>query len=365
MIKIYINGRFLTQSVTGVQRYAIELVKALDKLTDTGFIDKNRFEFIILAPKHIRIHLQLKKISYRTIGRLKGHFWEQVELPLYSRDGILLNLCNTAPVLKRHEIITLHDAAVFTFPEAYSWSFRTWYRILFKLFSLRLRNIITVSHFSENELLEHCPRFRNKISVIHHGKDHIVEIPSDDSVLLRHDLKGKKYIFAVSSLNPNKNFNSVIRAMKLLEHCGYDFVIAGGINSRIFNTSAITLSDQVKYIGYVTDAQLKALYEHAGCFVYPSLYEGFGFPPLEAMICGCPVIVSNIPSLKEVCGEAALYCDPLKPEDIAGKIEKIMSDDLMRNNYRNKGIERSVSFTWAKTAKETIRVIEKEIARFI
>lgn len=359
MIQIFINGRFLTQPVTGVQRYAIELVKAFDILIETGFIDKKFFKFTLLTPKNIRCNLQLKHISSRSIGCLKGHLWEQFELPLYIRGGLLLNLCNTAPVLKRNEVITIHDAAVFRFPEAYSRSFRTWYKFLFKLYSLRLKTIITVSHFSEKELLLYCPKFSDKISVIHHGKEHITEIQSDETVLLRHNLKGKKYILAASSLNPNKNFTSVIQAMKLLEHRGYDFVIAGGVNTKVFNTAGIQHTGNVRYIGYVTDAELKALYEHAGCFVYPSFYEGFGFPPLEAMTCGCPVIVSDIPPLREVCGDAVLYCDPRRADTIAEKIDILISDELIRNNYRQKGFDRSGGFTWDITAKETFKVLEK------
>lgn len=115
-------------------------------------------------------------------------------------------------------------------------------------------------------------------------------------------------------------------------------------------------------MGYVSDAELRALYEHAACFVYPSFYEGFGLPPLEAMACGCPVIVSNAASLPEVCGDAALYCNPCSPEDIAEKISLLMADPRLREDLRQKGLERAKQFTWEKCARETFAIIEKVLA---
>src|SRR5207253_1940106 len=123
------------------------------------------------------------------------------------------------------------------------------------------------------------------------------------------------YVLAVGSLTPNKNFNGVVRAATLLGDLDCKIVAAGGANTRVFNGVALA-DDALIMAGYVTDGELHALYENAACFIFPSFYEGFGLPPLEAMHCGCPVIVSDRASLPEVCGEAAVYCDPDDPADM-------------------------------------------------
>ena len=158
-------------------------------------------------------------------------------------------------------------------------------------------------------------------------------------------------------MNPNKNFNAIIHALDYIEFKDFLLVIAGGLNFKIFNSFRLIYSEYVRYIGYVSDEELKALYINASGFVYPSLYEGFGFPPLEAMTCGCPVIVSKAASLPEVCGDAALFCDPNNPKDISSKIESIITDQKLYNELKRKGLERSNRFSWEQTAQETLAAI--------
>jgi glycosyltransferase involved in cell wall biosynthesis len=114
---------------------------------------------------------------------------------------------------------------------------------------------------------------------------------------------------------------------------------------------ACVLPATVKQIGYVSDQELRALYESAGCFVFPSFYEGFGLPPLEAMCCGCPVVASRAASLPEICGEAAIYFDPKSPEDIAEKIDKVMSNARLRAEMGNDGKRRATAFSWESCAR--------------
>lgn len=359
--KYILNGRFLTQSTTGVQRYAVDLVKALDMLIDCGLIDSNHYSFCLLSPKNVRYDLNLKHIPLRQVGHFKGHFWEQIELPLYAHDGFLINLCNTAPLLKFNQVVTIHDASVYGFPQAYSIAFRIWYKLLFKWLGATSRKIVTDSAFSKEELAKYCGIKKDKMHVVYLGKEHILAVRPDDSILRRHDLMSKRFVLAVSSMNPNKNFKSIVQAMELLGSMRFDTVIAGGTNPNVFSRSDVSLSDNVRHVGYVSDGELRALYEHASCFVYPSFYEGFGLPPLEAMACGCPVLVSQAASLPEVCGDAALYCDPHDPEDIAEKIRLLMSDEALRAELRQKGLERAMQFTWDKCAKETMAVIREAL----
>ena len=362
-MQVFFNSRFLTQSVTGVQRYAMELIKALDKLIDVGEIDRGKFSFVLIGPKNTKHDPDLKHIPLRRVGRLRGHLWEQLELPLYSRNSLLVSLCNAAPLFKHSQVVTIHDASVFATPQTYPWAFRTWYRVLLRGICKSASRIITVSDFSRSELVRYCNVDVKKVRVVYSGKEHILDVPADESVIKKHDLGKKPFILAVSSVTPNKNFRSIVRAVELLGDDGFDVAIAGGVNPRVFTRSNLSLPDTVKHLGYVSDAELRALYQHAACFIFPSFYEGFGLPPLEAMACGCPVIVSNAASLPEVCGDAVLYCDPYSPEDIAAKITLLMGDEALRNGLRHKGLARAREFSWERTARLTLQAYHEALAR--
>lgn len=358
---IYINGRFLNQFITGVQRYAIELVKALDDMLENGTLDKARVSFVILTPKQVNHEINLRNISLQKVGRLRGHLWEQIELPIYSRKYPLLNFCNIGPIFKGNQIVTIHDASVFSHPHGYSYVFRMWYRFLLPILGRNSRGILTNSEFSKFELIKYCDIPSEKIISTHLGVDGFAKLKADDAILSKHGLNETSYIFAVSSMNPNKNFAALIKAIGLLGNIGFKVVIAGGTNPRVFGECNLQLPDSVVQVGYVSDAELQALYKHATCFVFPSLYEGFGLPPLEAMAAGCPVIASNAGSLPEVCDDAVVYCDPYSPRDIAQKIKYLMDDAILRDKLRIKGLKQAQQFTWKKCARETAAVIEQAL----
>lgn len=357
--KIFINARFLTKSVTGVERYALELVKALDFLIDAGKINPKMFRFILIAPKETRYELELKHLLIRHIGHLNGHLWEQLELPFYTRGELLISLCNTGPLLKRCQVATIHDAATFSCPQAYSLAFRIFYQLLLTGLGVTSKKVLTVSLFSQKELIDHCRISKGKLQVIYEGKEHALAAKPDYSILREHNLLNKVFVLAVGSINPNKNFRSIALAVKLLGNINFELVIAGSTNPKVFSKLPAPLPNDVKHLGYVSDGELRALYEHATCFIYPSFYEGFGLPPLEAMACGCPVIVSNTASLPEVCGEAAIYCDPEDPEDIAEKIRHLLSNEALQKELQQKGLERAKQFTWERCAMETFAAISK------
>ncbi|WP_117017282.1 glycosyltransferase family 4 protein [Aeribacillus pallidus] len=361
-MNLFINGRFLTQPITGVQRYALETLKEMDRLVEHSILLKD-IKITLLCPKKTISYQDFKNIKIKKVGYFTGHLWEQLVLPFYSRKGLLVNLCNTGPLVKNKQIVTIHDAAVYSKPKGFTKLFVYWYKFLFKILSIVAPRIVTVSEFSRKELICYCKIRKNKIKVVSEGWQHIQRINADLDIFQKHNISPKKYILAVSSLNPNKNFQGIVKAIESLGDIGTDIVIAGGTNPKIFSSFNDSSPNSVKYIGYVTDEELKALYEEAIGFIYPSLYEGFGLPPLEAMACGCPVIVSNVASLPEVCGDAALYVDPYNPEDIAEKMKLLLSDDKLREELRRKGLERAKMFSWEKCAKETLKVIEEVLAK--
>jgi glycosyltransferase involved in cell wall biosynthesis len=358
-MNIFINARFLSQSLTGVQRYATEFVKALDHLIETGQIDKTNDSYVLLGPKNINSELKLKHIPIKKVGILTGHLWEQLELPFHARRGLLLCLCNTGPLVKRNQIVVIHDARVLALPKSYSLAYRSWYKLLIPILGRIVKKIMTVSSFSKKELAHYYRFDPTKIAVVCEGKEHILSVSRDEAVLKKNAIGDKPYILAVSTLTRNKNFQAIVQAVEQIKHTEFDVVIVGGKDSRVFTQAQTLLPDFVKYVGYVSDGELRVLYEQALCFVYPSLYEGFGLPPLEAMACGCPVIVSNTTSLPEVCGDAAIYCDPYNPKDIASQIERLVKDKTLQQTQRQKGLERAKQFSWVKSVQQTLAIIHQ------
>jgi glycosyltransferase involved in cell wall biosynthesis len=358
MKNIYFNARFLTQSISGVQRYAIQLLKALDTAITEKKVNIDNFSLNLLAPKDIKLDLKLKNIPLKQVGSLKGHLWEQVELPFYSKHGLLVSLCNTGPIIKRYQILTIHDMAEFSIPANFSFVFRKSYQLLHILLSKSAEKIISVSNFSKEEIIKYCKINPEKVIVIYESGNHMEFIQEDNSTLEKNKLLNHPFILAVSSVNPNKNFSSIIEAMELLNDINFSVVIAGK-KSQIFNQSDSKYLDKATYVGFVTDQQLKSLYRHASCFIFPSFYEGFGLPPLEAMVCGCPVIVSKSAALPEICGDSAIYCDPKNPRDIAIKVREILESKSLEEDQRLKGYQHSKKFSWNTAAIKTFDLISE------
>lgn len=303
---IIINGRFLTQGITGVQRFAHEIVRELDNIVNPG-------EYKIIAPKNIIYkELKYKNIEIETCGTLTGHLWEQIELPFYVKKnkGKLLNLCNTAPIINPG-IVVIHDIQTKVHPEFFSKKFAIWYNILNYFNIKNAEKIITVSEFSKNEIIKYYEVSKDKIEVIYNGWQHMDRIKQDDSILDKVNVKNQEYILGVSSMNPNKNFKYILGLAKL--HPEYRFVIVGKKNSNIFKDGSIEELKNLIWTGYVSDEELKSLYANSKAFIFPSFYEGFGIPPLEAIACGCKnIFVSNTSCLPEILEDKVYYINPFE-----------------------------------------------------
>jgi glycosyltransferase involved in cell wall biosynthesis len=216
--------------------------------------------------------------------------------------------------------------------------------------------MLTVSEFSRAELSRFLGIAPDRFSVIPNGGEHILREPADPGILKRLGLR-KRYVLAVSSHSLHKNFAGVRAAVTHMRQQDITLVFVGGANSRIFNRREAS-ADASIVTGHVTDAELRALYEGADCFVYPSFYEGFGLPPLEAMTCGCPVVVSRAASLPEVCGEAAVYCDPNDSADIGRALDQVLENAELRGELRRRGEERAAQFTWSRSGATLLRLLD-------
>ncbi|HEX3637531.1 MAG TPA: glycosyltransferase family 1 protein, partial [Paraburkholderia sp.] len=322
-----INGKFASQRITGVQRVGYELAMAFQRL----FPDET--DLPLLIPANARTDVVLPKA--KMIGRwLKGSLWEQLALPFAIGGRTLLSLCNMGPLFARRQVVMMHDVAIYDLPENYSWKYRLWYRVAFSLLKRNASHIVTVSEFSKTRIMERLGIDTSRISVVLNGVDHFEKIAPDAAILSRLNLQHDGYVLAVGNLSAGKNLPRIVAAMERLSDChDLKFVVVGGCDLRVFSSQAKVGYDLTKNIipaGFVSDGELRALYENAACFLFPSLYEGFGLPPLEAMSCGCPVIVSREASLPEVCGNAAMYCDAHSVDDIVDKVTQMMEDAAVR-----------------------------------
>ncbi len=357
---ITINGRFFSGRPTGVDRFAYEVISSINALIAASDPDVKGLSFKIMLPPGVTPEQNFLHIPMETVGRNTGQFWEQWDLPrAVPSDDLLLSLCNTAPILLRNQVVVIHDAATAKMPVAFSRSFRLWYRILMPLLGRVSRKVLTVSEFSKQEIVSAFGVPQDKVSVVVEGGEHILRIPPDKTAIERFGLSSRPYIFVVSSMAAHKNFRLVLEAISRIELLPFDVAIAGGANSRVFGEAGMVDSDRIRWLGYVSDSELRALYESAMCFVFPSIYEGFGIPPLEAMTCGCPVLASRSASIPEVCGDAALYFDAHNVDDLATLLMRVANDPALCAELKAKGHVRAAQFSWERAARQVLAALRE------
>lgn len=346
---IVINARFLTQELRGVQRFAEQTCLALKKL---------RNDLIFVAPQGIKMSESAKALDVQCIGYNRGHLWEQLDLPLYlTRLGrpLLVSLCSTAPMFYSNQIATHHDINYVRYPQSYSRMFRMVYRTVTPILLWRLKSLITVSNFSRGEIAEFYGYPKERIVVVPNATSaafHPASSPSDP----------KRYLLAVSSPSAHKNFNRMIQAFMTLRDQNELQLHIVGAASEIFAAPELQRlacrDPRIRFLGRLSDAELIKQYQGATAFVFPSLYEGFGIPPLEAQACGCPVLAANAASIPEVLQASALYFDPLDVSHIASAMERILTDLPLRQALRRRGLNNVERFSWEDSAHRVSQQID-------
>lgn len=338
-MKIIINGRFLIHRVTGVERYAREIILELDRICKRG-------EFILAVPPEVDNYPSYQNIEIVKVGKLQNHLWEQISFPYYvfKQHGISLNLCNVAPMINPG-VVTIHDLKIKVHPEYFSKKFLLWYNFLFKVEIKYARMIITGSEFSKMEIIKYYDIDPNRISVISDAWQHINRIEYDENALSKYGLVKGTYFFSMSSMDPNKNFKWI--SEKARQNPNNIFAVAGTINKTVFkNGLDFEKSPNMKLLGYITDGEGKTLMRDCKAFLFPSFYEGFGMPPLEAIGSGCQcVIVSDIPIMHEIFGDGAEYID-VKSMDLEVKAMQDKSKVLSK-------------YSWNVSAKKLYELIQK------
>jgi glycosyltransferase involved in cell wall biosynthesis len=338
---IAVNARFYAHRPTGMQRYAIELSSRFDNQAET-----------------VRPSTPLTGMA--------GHLWEQVYLPAAARGRVLWSPNNTGPVATYRQVCTFHDLIPLDNPEWFSPRFSGWYRWLMPRLARNVAHIIAVSEFTRRRIVESFGVRPSKVTVIPNGIDQrfsprpMNEIAAERKAL---GVPDGEYFLFLGSLEPRKNLSRLLLAWEQAQsQLPKDtwLVVAGAKGrSQVFSEVPIgKLPPRVHLTGYVREEGLPAIYSGALALVYPSLYEGFGLPPLEAMACGTPVITSNTTSVPEVTGAAAVLVDPLSSDEIAKAIGRVGSDAGLRQDLSRRGLARAANYSWDAAASATLKVLE-------
>jgi glycosyltransferase involved in cell wall biosynthesis len=331
-----VNLRTLGYRITGVQRYLLSLLP------------------------HMPSELDSVKPSQALQG-IKGHLWEQLYLPTQLRSRLLWSPGNTGPLGVSRQVLTVHDAASLDHPEWFERKFALWYAALMPRLIRKVRVIITVSQFSKDRIVRLTRTEPERVHVIYNGVDQRFRPADPDTVkqvTALFDLT-TPYILFVGSLEPRKNLRMLLEAWQLGGFEAATLAVVGASGHLFAKLQFESMPEGVRFLGSVKDEMLPALYSGAAGFVYPSIYEGFGLPPVEAMACGCPVAVSDIPAHREVCGENVMYFDPFLPEDILAKLQALLRlDDASRASLVVQGLRCAALYNWQGAATETWRILK-------
>ncbi|MEL6807714.1 MAG: glycosyltransferase family 1 protein [Pseudomonadota bacterium] len=353
---LYVNGRFLTQPVSGVQRYCLEVLGALDQILQR---DRGRIGPVeVLVPRAVPAP-PWQVLRARVLSGGTGHIWEQGTLFHATRGGPLVSLGNSGPLRHRAHILCLHDANLFEIPEAFSPRYRVWHRMLRPMLARRAAVLLTVSRHSAQALSRHLHVDARRFEVVPNSAEHVLGWPSRDGVPARYGLVPGAYLLSVGNQSPNKNIARLIQAHDNAGPKVPPLAIVGGAVPGLTSTGT-RQAERVHLLGRVPDADLRGLYEGAAGFVFPSLYEGFGIPPLEAMQLGVPVLCARSGAMPEVLGPAPIWFDPRDPTDIARCLQAFAAMDAVQRRAQSV-LGRSVAaqYRWATSAERLLNSVEQ------
>ena len=315
--KILINGNFLCRSLTGIERFAFETCSQLDLLLESEDTE-SRPELSIVVPKNAKVFPDYKNIQKIITEKPLKSFprWDLFYFPKYCKKlgAKPLNFSNTAPLGKNCGYAFLHDIYAHDFPEDFTskkdFLIRSYSLFHYRNIAKNADKIFTVSHFSKNQIQNAYNVSENRISVIPNGWEHFSSVKEDDSVFSRFPILSERpFFFTLGSLQKRKNLRWIFEYAK--KHPEQNFAISGktigGMKSD--EIGDLSLLKNVILLGYVSDGEVKSLMKKCRAFVFPSYYEGFGIPPLEALSVGAKIIVSNSASLPEIYSDSASYID--------------------------------------------------------
>lgn len=295
--------------------------------------------------------------------------------PRCCQDAILLTTDSKMPLLLPKDCVAVPlvtDLAVYRMKETYRLSRVLWWRLQYWFVRRRANFFLAISEFTKQEMMQIWGIPEEKIHIVPCACSaemrRVKEVEKLDALRKKYALP-EHFLLFVGNFNPRKNLERLMRAYDRARDSGkvaHQLVIAGEQGWKFDKQTAlkdIAHQDDIRFIGFVPDEDMAALYSAADAFLFPTLYEGFGIPVIEAQSCGTPVLTSNVSSLPEVGGDAAIYIDPYNEEDICAGIVKIVGDTVLAQELQEKGYENAKQFSWEKSAEILREVIEREVMR--
>ena len=368
-----INGKFLQPSTSrsGVYRVAREVLSALDRVLADNPALANAMPCQLLIPgglpPELATELRLSRIVVPVrqeppaLGpraqRLAGLLWEQFVLPWRARGSTLVSLCNIGPVVYGNAFTMVHDAQVYSAPASYSRSFRSWYRLVLPLLGRTNRGLLTVSQYSRKQLAHYGVAPAERIRVIHNGCDHVLRLKPDTAQVEAFGLAGQPFVLALANTQPHKNIAVLLKAFGSPLLRDATLALFGPATREQFESQGHTVPPNVRFLGFVSDPALAGLLRQAAALAFPSTTEGFGLPPLEAMLLGCPAVVAPNGALPEVCGDAVLWAHAHDAQEWAQQIHRLCTDAPLRTEMQARGAARAAQFTWHRAACRLLETV--------
>ncbi|HET7625642.1 MAG TPA: glycosyltransferase family 1 protein [Verrucomicrobiae bacterium] len=375
-MRIGISTSVIQRGKTGVAQYLFALLRAL-----LSHAEKHEFVLFVLEEDlplfdFAKEKMQIVPVPEKFRPPVKNIFWHQLQLPKLAHELELdvLHAPSYRRMLARKPcplVATIHDLAPFRVAKKYDWKRMFYGRVIARQLARRQDEIIAISENTARDLVQFFGLAREKISVIYNGLEHDRFFPGSreqakTEIAARYDLRKPFFLYIARLEHPGKNhvrlissfneFKSATRSNWQLVFGGSDWTGAEAIHAAIKKSPFAT---DIRSLGFVANDELPNLYRAADVFVFPSLYEGFGLPPIEAMACGCPVISSTRGSLGEIVGNAAAIVNPENVSEIAAQLAALSSDEKLRERLRKAGFSRAAQFDWRNAARETLRVYER------
>ena len=359
MLNLAVNGRFLKQALTGVQRVARELTREIDSMIAEGEAQV-RLRLLCEADADVS-SLQLRATQVEYLGGTTGHLWEQLVLPPAIKGDLLLCIGNTAPVLSLlgggRVAVMIHDISYRLYPRAYTTRYRLGHAVMLPFLLRRADPIITVSAAERAMLAAVDPAAASRIMVAQNGgwRD------DDAAKTIIDDERSGDFLLYVGAFSQRKNYAGLIAAaVQLARSDGLPIVLVGACDPILMpSPSQIPqdVTDMIRFAGPLDDAVLASLYRNAACLIFPSFYEGSGLPPIEAMSFGCPVVASDIASLRERGGDAAEYCDPYDTQSIVDAVRRVVRDPERARTLAAAGYHQAARYSWREQARSVLRAL--------
>jgi glycosyltransferase involved in cell wall biosynthesis len=299
--------------------------------------------------------------------------WEQLVQPFVlwqEKIDLIHSLAFVTPLVSPcPSVVTIYDLSFLIFPQGFKYSKRLYLSLLTRLSARKARRIITISESTKRDTVRLLEVSSEKIDVVYCGVDKVFHPLPEREVASFRQKRGlsERIILFVGTIEPRKNVVRLVEAYSRLRDRQVKLVIGGAkgwLYQEVFTrVEELELTGDVLFPGYIPPEELPLWYNAAELFVYPSLYEGFGLPPLEAMACGTPVITSNVSALPEVIGRAGLAVDPMDSKGLAEAMNQVLGDGALSQSMREQGLARAGCFSWAKAARETVEVYRRALGR--